>query len=115
MFDEAIELQYTISMPQLSPYTDSGVVPAAGYTASTCQARRLHLPLLRAKHVHVAPTPDRQVRTRRLNGRGYVKLGGLQRAVGREHAGKAVTVVLEDGVATVLDGDRVLRRIILRP
>jgi hypothetical protein len=70
----------------------------------------LHLPLLRAKRVHLAPTPDRQVRARRLNGRGYVKLGGHQRAVGREHAGKVVTVAVEDGVATILDGDRVLRR-----
>jgi hypothetical protein len=51
------------------------------------------------------------VRVRRLNGRGYVKLGGRQRAVGREHAGKLVTVVIEEGVATVLDGDRVLRRV----
>lgn len=50
-----------------------------------------------------------------LNGCGYVKLGGHQRAVGREHAGKAVTVVLEDGIATVLDGDRVPRRLVLRP
>ncbi|HEY8602443.1 MAG TPA: hypothetical protein VIL85_28735 [Thermomicrobiales bacterium] len=75
----------------------------------------MHLPLLRANRVHLAPTPERQVRARRLNGRGYVKLGGHQRAVGREHAGKDVTVVIEDGVATVLDGDRVLRRISLRP
>ncbi|HEY8597262.1 MAG TPA: hypothetical protein VIL85_02460 [Thermomicrobiales bacterium] len=75
----------------------------------------MHLPLLHAKRVHLAPTPDRQVRARRLNARGYVKLGGIQRAVGREHAGKAVTVVLKEGVATVLDGDRILRRIILRP
>ncbi len=91
------------------------VVPAAGCTASTCHARRLHLPLLRAKRVHLAPTPDRQVRPRRLNGRGYIKLGGHQRAVGRAHAGKAVTVVIEGGIATVLDGDQILRRIALRP
>jgi len=71
--------------------------------------------LLRAKRAHFVPTPDWQVRTRRLNGRGYVKLGGHQRAVGREHAGKAVTVVLEDGIATVLDGDRVPRCLVLRP
>jgi hypothetical protein len=31
------------------------------------------------------------------------------------HAGKDVTAVLEDGVATVLDGDRVLRRIPIQP
>jgi len=91
------------------------LIPAGGYPARTCAPRALHLPLLRAKRVHFAPTPDRQVRVRRLNGRGYIKLGGHQRAVGREHAGKAVTVVLEDGVATVLDGDRVLRRITLQP
>ncbi len=52
---------------------------------------------------------------RRLNGRGYIKLGGHQRAVGRAHAGKVVTGILEEGIATVLDSDRVLRRIILRP
>jgi len=75
----------------------------------------LHLSLLRAKRVHLAATPDRKVRTRRLNGRGYVKLGGHQHAIGRAHAGKAVTVILEDGVATVLDGDRILRRLALRP
>jgi hypothetical protein len=75
----------------------------------------LHLPLLHAKRVHLAPTPERQVRARRLNGRRYVKLGGHQRTIGREHAGKVVTVVLEEGIATVLDGDRVLRRISLRP
>ncbi len=75
----------------------------------------MHLPLLRDRRVHLAPGPGRQVRTRRLNGRGYVKLGGRQRAVGREHAGKAVTVVIEGGIATVLDGDQILRRIPLRP
>lgn len=95
--------------------TGTAEVPAAGLPARTCPARELHLPLLRDRRVHLAPGPGRQVRTRRLNGRGYVKLGGLQRAVGRAHAGKAVTVVLEEGVATVLDGDRVLRRIALRP
>ena len=56
---------------------------------------------------------DRQVRTRRLTGRGYVKLFGRQHAVGQQYAGRVVTVLLEDGVATVLDGDRVLRRIVL--
>jgi hypothetical protein len=75
----------------------------------------LHLPPLRAGRVRFTPTPDRRVRARRLDGRGYVKLGGIQRAIEREHAGKAATVVLEDGVATVLDGERVLRRLVLRP
>jgi len=90
-------------------------VPAGGCTARTCAPRALHLPLRRANRIHLATTPDRQVRTRRLNGRGYVKLDGHQRAVGRVHAGKPVTVVVEGGVATVLDGDRVLRCLILRP
>ena len=45
---------------------------------------------------------DRQVRTRRLNGRGYVKLFRRQHAVGQRYAGHVVTVLLEDGVATVL-------------
>jgi hypothetical protein len=86
-----------------------------GHPARTYGPRTLHLPLLRDRRVHLAPGPERQVRTRRLNGRGYIKLGGLQRAVGREHAGKMVTVVIEEGIATVLDGDRVLRRIVLQP
>ncbi len=38
-----------------------------------------------------------------------------QRAVGRAHAGTTVAVVVPAGIATVLDGDRVRRRIILRP
>ncbi len=89
--------------------------PQRGHPASTCGPRTLRLPLLRVGRVHLTPTPARQVRARRLNGRGVVKLGGHQRAVGRAHAGKAVTVVVEAAGATVLDGDRILRRIILRP
>ena len=89
------------------------VVPAAGSLASTCLVRQLHLPLLRAKRCHFERHAARQVRTRRLNGRGHIKLFGRQRAVGRAHAGKRVTVVLEDGVATILDGERVLRRLVL--
>jgi hypothetical protein len=73
----------------------------------------LHLSLLRNKRQHFSPHVDRQIRARRLNGRGYVKLFGHQFAVEREHAGKTVTVLLEGNVATVLDGERQLRRIVL--
>ncbi len=65
--------------------------------------------------MHFRSFDERQVRTRRLNGRGYVKLFGRQHAVGQQYAGRVVTVLLEDSVATVLDGDLVLRRILLLP
>jgi len=77
--------------------------------ARGCLSPALPAAVLPGRHPFARSEP------RRLNGRGYIKLGGHQRAIGRAHAGKAVTVALEDGVATVLDGDRVLQRIILRP
>jgi hypothetical protein len=92
-----------------------GSGPGAGSSFSTCHARQLHLPLLRAKRVQFSPHDKRQFRSRRLNGHGYIKLFGHQFAVGREHAMKAVTIVLEDNVATVLEGNKVLRRLAIAP
>jgi hypothetical protein len=89
------------------------VVPAAGFADRTCLTRQLHLPLLRKQRHQFVRQADRQVRTRRLNGRGYLKLLGHQFAVGREHASKIVTVVLEEDIATVLEGEQVLRQIVI--
>jgi hypothetical protein len=82
------------------------MVPPEGTADSTRHARQLHLPLLRKKRYQFLRQDERQVRTRRLNNRGYLKPFSHLFAVGREHASKTVTVMGEGNEVTVLGRER---------
>jgi len=88
------------------PITLPSEGPTSAGQCGTEAAERAGCSLTGPKRVHFHHADERWVRTRRLNGRGDVKLFGRQHAVGREYAGRVVTVIVEGGMATVPDGDR---------